>query len=188
MRPREEGRCFFRNSFSIRSRRISSSSSFTRARSTGNKGWSGSGFSRRQAFTQFPRVPSWIPRSRATSAMGLPVEITICTASALNCGLNLRRCSGMNRSSQSGRESLSKIFNTPQGHVGLPHKVPVHARLRHVGVPGERVDTSLTELLRLAPILALDAPPPSARRAVWPGRAPGARPLITGHSNRPTSS
>jgi hypothetical protein len=31
----------------------------------------------------------------------LPVSITICTASALNCGLNLRRCSGMNRSSQS---------------------------------------------------------------------------------------
>jgi hypothetical protein len=66
-----------------------------------DQGMSGSGFSPRQTFTQFPRVPSWIPRSRATSAIGLPVEITICTASALNCGLNLRRCSGMNRSSQS---------------------------------------------------------------------------------------
>jgi hypothetical protein len=72
--------------------------------------------SRRQAFTQFPKVPSWIPRSRATSAIGLPVSITICTASALNCGLNLRRCSGMDRSSQSSRESLSKIFNTPHPH------------------------------------------------------------------------
>jgi hypothetical protein len=34
-----------------------------------------------------PKVPSWIPRSRATSAIGSLVEITICTASALNCGL-----------------------------------------------------------------------------------------------------
>jgi putative transposase len=31
----------------------------------------------------------------------LPVSITNCTASALNCGLNFRRRSGMNRSSQS---------------------------------------------------------------------------------------
>jgi hypothetical protein len=29
-----------------------------------------------------------------------PVPITSWTASALNCGLNLRRCPGMNRSSQ----------------------------------------------------------------------------------------
>jgi hypothetical protein len=112
--PREEGRCFFRNSFSIRSLRFSSSSAFTHARSTGEIAWSGSGCSRRQAFTQCPSVPSWIPRSRATSAIGLPVSITICTASALNCGLNWRRCSGIDRSSQSPRESLSKIFNTPQ--------------------------------------------------------------------------
>src|SRR3954454_7090570 len=49
---------------------------------------------------QLPRVPSLIPRSRATSAIGLPVSSTICTASALNCGLNFLRCSGMDRSSQ----------------------------------------------------------------------------------------
>src|SRR4051794_23486514 len=51
-------------------------------------------------FTQLPRVPSLIPRSRATSAIGLPVSSTICTASALNCGLNFLRCSGMDTSSQ----------------------------------------------------------------------------------------
>src|SRR5947207_1341431 len=38
---------FFRNSFSIRSRRISSSSSCTLARSVGVNGWSGSGCARR---------------------------------------------------------------------------------------------------------------------------------------------
>jgi hypothetical protein len=44
VRPGEEGRGFFRNSFSILSRRISSSISFTRARSTGLTDCSGSGF------------------------------------------------------------------------------------------------------------------------------------------------
>ncbi len=47
-----------------------------------------------------PEGPLVIPRSRATSAMGLPVSSTICTASALNCGLNFLRCSGMDGSSQ----------------------------------------------------------------------------------------
>src|SRR5690606_7357836 len=79
---------FFKNSFSIRSRRISSSISATRARSVGVCSGSGSGWSRRQTLTQLPSVPSLICRSRATSATGLPVSSTICTASALNCGLN----------------------------------------------------------------------------------------------------
>jgi hypothetical protein len=35
----------------------------------------GTGWSRRHAFTQFPNIPSWTPRSRATSAIGLPVSI-----------------------------------------------------------------------------------------------------------------
>jgi len=48
----------------------------------------------RPALTQLPSVPSWICNSRATSAIGLPVSKTIWTASALNCGLNRRRCSG----------------------------------------------------------------------------------------------
>jgi hypothetical protein len=62
--------------------------------------------------SQLPRVPSLIPRSRATSAMGLPVSSTICTASALNCGLNLRRCSGMDRSSQQ-RVTVQDRWYTP---------------------------------------------------------------------------
>src|SRR3954468_15320074 len=44
--------------------------------------------------------------------MGLPVSITICTASALNCGLNLRRCSAMDRSSQS-RGPVQDPWYTP---------------------------------------------------------------------------
>src|SRR4051794_22732470 len=44
--------------------------------------------------------------------MGLPVSITICTASALNCGLNRRRCSTMNRSSQS-RGPVQDPWYTP---------------------------------------------------------------------------
>src|SRR3954449_6338820 len=45
--------------------------------------------------------------------MGLPVSITICTASALNCGLNRRRCSTMNRSSQS-RCPVQDPWYTPE--------------------------------------------------------------------------
>src|SRR2546423_345896 len=44
--------------------------------------------------------------------MGLPVSITICTASALNCGLNRRRCSAMDRSSQS-RGPVQDPWYTP---------------------------------------------------------------------------
>ncbi len=58
------------------------------------------GFSRRQTLTQLVNVPALIPRSRATSATGLPVSTTICAASAFNYALNLRRCSGMHTSSQ----------------------------------------------------------------------------------------
>src|SRR4051794_16945753 len=109
---------FFRNSFSIRSRRISSSISFTRARSTGVRSVVGSGFSRRQIFTQLPRVPSLIPKSRPTSAIGLPVSSTICTASALNCGLNFLRCSGMDASSQV-RGRVQDRWYTPFTALGV---------------------------------------------------------------------
>src|SRR3954465_3883736 len=53
-----------------------------------------------------------MPRSQATSAIGLPVSSTIWTASALNCGLNLRRCSGMDRSSQQ-RVTVQDRWYTP---------------------------------------------------------------------------
>jgi len=75
---------FFRNSFSIRSRRSSSSISRILARSVGDNSGSGAGFSFRQAFTQFPNVPSLIANSRAISAIGRPDWSTSCTASALN--------------------------------------------------------------------------------------------------------
>src|SRR5688572_20372785 len=85
-----------------------------RARSTGDSSGSVSGLPSRHAFTQLPNVPSLTPRSRATSAIGLPVSITSCTASALNCGLNFRRVSGMNRSSQL-RVPVQDRWYTPVG-------------------------------------------------------------------------
>ena len=99
VRPGEEGRCFFRNSFSIRSRRFSSSSSCTLHR--------GKSLVRLRILPPpgihpVPQGPIVDPRSRATSAIGLPVSMTICTASARNSGLNLRRRLVMNSSSQSG--------------------------------------------------------------------------------------
>jgi hypothetical protein len=82
-------------------RLTSSSSSASQARPAGPGGLSRSGCARRQAATQLPNVPSPIPKSRATSATGRPVSITICTASALNCGLNFRRRADTDASSQS---------------------------------------------------------------------------------------
>src|SRR5688572_17941004 len=89
-----------------------------RARSTGDSSGSVSGLASRHAFTQLPNVPSLTPRSRATSAIGLPVSITSCTASALNCGLNFRRVSGMNRSSQL-RVPVQDRWYTPAVGVAL---------------------------------------------------------------------
>ena len=83
MRLREAA-AFFRNSFSIRSRRNSSSISRILTRSVGDNSGSGVGFSFRHAFTQFPNVPSLIANSRAISATGRSDWITNCTASALN--------------------------------------------------------------------------------------------------------
>lgn len=45
------------------------------------------------AATQLPKVPSLIPRSRATRAIGLPVSRTMRTAPSRNSGPNLRRVS-----------------------------------------------------------------------------------------------
>lgn len=84
----ESAAAFFRNSFSIRSLRISDSISATRAASTGFVVVAGSGFSSRDALTHLPSVPGLISRSRATAASERPSPTTICTASALNCGLN----------------------------------------------------------------------------------------------------
>jgi hypothetical protein len=44
---------------------------------------------------QFPSVPSWIPRSRAICAIGLPVSRTIRTAPSRNSGSYFRRVSGI---------------------------------------------------------------------------------------------
>src|SRR5690625_2981639 len=82
---------FFKNSFSSFSCRFDSSSSSIRARSFGESAVSGSGFWARYFVTQLPSVPSLISNSRATSAIARSDSITSCTASALNCLLNLRR-------------------------------------------------------------------------------------------------
>src|SRR3954447_22114735 len=59
-----------------------------------------------------------MPRSQATSAIGLPVSSTIWTASALNCGLNFRRCSGMDRSSQQRVTVQDRWYTPPATSVG----------------------------------------------------------------------
>src|SRR5699024_7094596 len=82
---------FFKNSFSSFSCRFDSSSSSIHARSFGESAVSGSGFWARYFVTQLPSVPSLISNSRATSAIARSDSITSCTASALNCLLNLRR-------------------------------------------------------------------------------------------------
>src|SRR5699024_10861999 len=84
----------------------------TRARSVGVISGSGPGCSRRHVFTQLPRVPALICRSRATSATGLSVSSTICTASALNWELNFRRELAIELI-LSDRENLSNILDTP---------------------------------------------------------------------------
>lgn len=53
------------------------------------------------------------------------VSRTICTASALNCGLNRRRSTGMNPSSLD-QEDLSKIIGTPQVLAIPPRSVVSH--------------------------------------------------------------
>src|SRR3954449_1786984 len=59
--------------------------------------------------------------------MGLPVSITICTASALNCGLNRRRCSAMDRSSQS-RGPVQDPWYTPVPAATAQHRGPARPR------------------------------------------------------------
>src|SRR5271169_3990569 len=77
---------FFMNSSSIFSSRVSRSSSRNRARSFTDSGGSSPACSRRYMPTQLPRVPSLIPSSFATRAIGRDVSITIFTASSLNSG------------------------------------------------------------------------------------------------------
>src|SRR4029077_9060750 len=80
---------FFMNSSSIFSSRVSRSSSRSRARSLTVSGGSSPACSRRYMPTQLPRVPSFIPSSFATRAIGRDVSITILTASSLNSGEKL---------------------------------------------------------------------------------------------------
>src|SRR6266581_1392631 len=77
------------NSSSIFSSRVSRSSSRSRARSLTVSGGSSPACSRRYMPTQLPRVPSLIPSSFATRAIGRDVSITILTASSLNSGEKL---------------------------------------------------------------------------------------------------
>src|SRR6266566_7715909 len=90
---------FPRNSAFIRSSRTSFSSSRSRARSESASGGSSSTCSARYLLTQLPSVPSFTWISRATSATGRDVSITIFTASSLNSGEKLLRDSGILRPS-----------------------------------------------------------------------------------------
>src|SRR5215813_11287004 len=74
------------SAFSLRSRASSSRSVSLSAPSPSPR-------RRRSAFTQLPSVPSLIPRSRATCAIGLPVSLTSRTAPSLKSLSNFLRVS-----------------------------------------------------------------------------------------------
>src|SRR6266700_562590 len=76
------------SAFSLRSRASSARSSSLSAPSRSPR-------RRRSVFTQFPRVPSLIPRSRATCAIGLPVSRTSRTAPSLKYASNFLRDSAI---------------------------------------------------------------------------------------------
>src|SRR5450756_2535154 len=88
---RRKAAAFPKNSVFIRNSRPSRSSSRSRARSETLNAGSSSTCSVRYLFTQFPRVPSLTCMSRAISAIGRDVSITIFTASSLNSGVNFLR-------------------------------------------------------------------------------------------------
>jgi len=76
----------FKNSFSIHNSRASRSRCRNHSRSLTFKAGSSPACSRRYAATQFPSVPSPMPSSRATAAIGRDPSITSFTASSRNCG------------------------------------------------------------------------------------------------------
>jgi hypothetical protein len=78
----------------------------------------------RSAATQLPRLPSLIPSSRATCAIGRPVSRTMRTAPSRNSASNLRRVSAMNLHPL--RSGLHAIGGTSQF---LDCPVPEVARL-----------------------------------------------------------
>jgi hypothetical protein len=102
--PREEGRCLAGSGPNAKPAMPPSAANAAAASSTSLRplavpAWAAWVTAARAAggTTAATRVPA--PEATAEASRwagpGLPVEITICTASALNCGLNFRRCSGM---------------------------------------------------------------------------------------------
>src|SRR5690348_6448082 len=142
------------NSSSILSSRVSRSSSRNRARSLTVSGGSSPACSRRYMPTQLPRVPSLMPSSFATLAIGRDVSITIFTASSLNSGEKLFFARG-------------NYFTFPDVHpIGWTVRKSRGTSLRpadHHRPPGrarqDRAETRLP-LRRLAPLLH----PPHRRR------------------------
>src|ERR1019366_9221501 len=107
--------------------RVSRSSSRSRARSFTVSGGSSPACSRRQALTQLPRVPSLMPSSFATRAIGRDVSITIFTASSLNSGEKLFFSRG-------------NYFTFPDIHpIGWAVRKPRGTPVRILGVSRTRV-------------------------------------------------
>src|SRR4051794_12280615 len=145
---------FPRNSAFIRSSRFSRSSSRSRARSETVSGGSSSPCSVRYLCTQLPRVPSCTWISRAISAIGRDVSITIFTASSLNSGVNFLRRSG----------TATPPFQTE------PYRVrgPESARL-----PRHGTDPSAWWSSRRCWLGARSSPPmPAAFGTSWPTATP----------------
>jgi hypothetical protein len=75
----------------------------------------------RSCLTQLPRVPSWIPRSRATCAIGLPVSRTMRTAPSRNARSNRRLVSAMTLYPlRSGLHAIGGSSNRPPRGPGDP--------------------------------------------------------------------
>jgi transposase IS66 family protein len=98
--------------------------------------------SRFALFTQFPNVPSLIPKSRATSATGRPELITNSTASALYSWVYFRRAAPIPTSLLVDRHTTDRLSTEPVGvQVGLS------GTTGHGDRPGERKARLLLEVL-----------------------------------------
>src|SRR4029450_825533 len=121
---------FPRNSFFRRSPRTSFSTSRTRARWETVRGGSSPACSRRYALTQLPSVPSTIPSSRATCAIGRDVSITAFTASSRNSAENFFRRSGILPSPF----QMWILLGPLSGIFGAPHGAAAEAYRRWSGL------------------------------------------------------
>src|SRR6266496_4308076 len=91
-----------------------------------------------------PMVPSWIPRSRATCAIGLPVSRTSRTAPSLKSSSNFLRVSAIARHFPLKGSLHATWGDSPHGPV-VDTKVSGHLRDRLTRLP-DQPDRALLEV------------------------------------------